>query len=290
MFKIIDKNDIDSALNFSWKLYQSPETTSYPINMTRKQMTENFNKSLVQDDDVLLGYYDGNNLTAVFHYYFIEKENYLQTTGVFIEENYNTVMNAFIDKLKNEYPGYKVVLGFPKENKNANEYCLKNHYNCKESATVMKLRPSEFKPSKNNNCITKVTEENFEEYAPFHDNFFADFFWTSSKLKDVFNNEQNHWYMFYYKINEKIEGCSFIRRYEKDNSLEIYGLDFSPEYKTKENVTALLSYTLKYCFEHINGITEASDFIDDDNTIEIAASEELGFRPTNSYRSYETIL
>lgn len=33
---------------------------------------------------------------------------------------------------------------------------------------------------------------------------------------------------------------SFIRRYEKDNSLEIYGLDFSPEYKTKENVTKLI--------------------------------------------------
>lgn len=280
---------MSSALNFSWKLYQSPETTSYPINMTKKQMTDNFNKSLVQDD-VLLGYYNGDKLTAVIHYYFIEKDKYLQTTGVFIEENYNTVMDAFIDKLKNEYPGYKAVLGFPKENKNANEYCLKNHYNCIESATVMKLHPSDIKPAGNNSCITKVTEENFDEYAAYHDKFFAGFFWTSSKLKEVFNNAQNNWNMFFYKINGKIEGCSFIRRYEKDNSLEIYGLDFSPEYKTKENVTALLSYTLKYCFEHINSITEASDFIDDDNTVEFAASEELGFKYTNSYRCYEIML
>lgn len=287
MIKNIDEEHINSAVEFSWKLYEHPENSSYPLNVIREEFKNNFEKSLSSDTDILLGYYKDNKLIGVLHFYIIKEDKYLQTTGVFIKDDYyNDVMDDFIKKLKEDYPGYRALLGFPKENKNANNYLSSKSYKCLDSDTDMRLNPSDFKPANKTCNIIKITEETFDEYSKFHDKYFDGAYWTSSKVKESFNM----WNIFCYKIENNIEGGLFMRKYEKDNSIEIMGLDFSKEYNTKENIASIVSYALKYCFKNLVPVSQAIFFIEDKDTEQMEAAKELGFKYFSSYRCYEIML
>ena len=285
MLRIIGKRDISIAVDFAWKLSQNPETSSYTLYNEKSKLEENFNMSFLKDNNILLGYYEKNELIAVIQFFFINSERYLQTTGVYISSNYNQVMDALMIIFKNEYPNYRALFGFPKENIKANNYFIKNGYECVDSCLDMRLSTVDFKGAKQSNNIFKLSKSDFDSYASFHDKFFQNIYWTSNRLREAFDD----WYTFVYIPKDTIEGSVFIKVCD-ENTLEIFGLLVSDEYIGKGIKEVLLAQGLEILFKYKPSIKQTIFFINDVESEELNIVEKVGFRYFSSYRCYQVWL
>lgn len=285
MLKVISKNDISIAIDFTWELSQKPETSSYPLYKEKSKLKENFKRSFLKDSNILLGYYANNELIAVINFFFNESEKYLQTTGVYISSNYNEVMDALMVMLKSKYPNYRALFGFPKENKNANNYFIENGYECIDSCLDMRLSTVNFKGTKQNNNIFKICKSDFDSYAPFHDKYFQGIYWTSNRLKEALDD----WNIFVYIQNGTIEGSIFITTCD-ENTIEIFGLAVSDKYKKKGVEEILLSQALEELFRCNPSIKQTIFFVDDIESEELEMVKRIGFNYFSSYRCYQALL
>lgn len=285
MLRIINEEDISIAIDFAWKLSRKPEISSYPLYKEKGKLEENFKKSFLKDNSILIGYYKDNELIAVIQFFFINSEKYIQTTGVYISSNYDEVMSELMNKLKEDYPDYRVLLGFPKENIEANNYFIKNNYKCIDSCLDMRLNTNNFKKANSSDNIFKLSKADFDLYAPFHDEYFKGIYWTSYRLREEFDN----WYVFIYKSKESIEGSIFITECD-ESTIEIFGLSASDKYKRKGVEEMLLSQALEELFK-LNPLTKQTIFFIDDCEIEdLNMVQKVGFNYFSSYRCYEVWL
>lgn len=285
MLKVINKNDISVAVDFSFKLSQRPETSSYPLYEDRNKIEENFKKSLYKNNSKLLGYYENNKLIAVINFFFIESEKYLQTTGVYISSKYNEVMNDLMVMLRSEYSNYSALFGFPKENMNANNFFMENGHKCVDSCLDMRLNTVNFKGIKHNDNILKLLKDDFDSYEAFHDKHFEGIYWTSERLREALDD----WNIFVYKPKDIIEGSIFIKICD-ENTMEVFGLSVSDEYIGIGIETVLLSQGLENLFKHNPSINKSIFFIDDVESEELEMVQKLGFNYFSSYRCYQVWL
>lgn len=285
MLKLISKNDVSIAVDFAWKLSRNLETSSYPLYNEKSKLEENFEGSFLKDNNILLGYYKNNKLIAIIQFFFIQSEKYIQTTGIYISTNYNEVMDKLISMLKNEYNTYRALFGFPKENIKANDYFIKNRYECIDSCLDMRLSTVNFKGCKYSNNIFNICKSNFDTYAAYHDKYFQRTYWTSRRLRETLYN----WRIFVYRPEDSIEGSIFIKECDK-NTMEIFGLSVSDKYKGKDVEELLLSQGLYKLFKDKPSIEKTIFFIDDIDIKKIQIAEKVGFNYFNSYRCYQVWL
>ena len=285
MLEVISKKDISIAVDFAWELSQIPETSSYPLYKDKDKLEENFKKSLLRNNNILLGYYKNNELIAVINFFFIESEKYLQTTGVYISSDYNEVMNELINMLKSDYPNYKALFGFQKENLKANKYFIENRYECIDSCLDMRLSTDDFKGTKYNDNIFEICKSDFDSYAPFHDKYFQRIYWTSNRLRKALED----WHIFVYRQEGIIEGSIFITECD-ENTIEIFGLAVSDKYKGRGIEEVLLVRSLDKLFRDNPYIKQTIFFIDDIEGEELETVKKIGFNYLSSYRCYQVWL
>lgn len=285
MIKVISKNYISTAVDFAWELSQKPETSSYSLYKEKSKLEENFKRSFLKDNNILVGYYENNELIAVINFFFVESEKYLQTTGAYISSNYNKVMDALIVMLKSKYPNYRALFGFTKENINANDYFIENGYECVDSCLDMRLSTVNFKGTEQINNIFKICKSDFDSYASFHDKSFQGIYWTSNRLREALDD----WYIFVYRQEDTIEGSIFITTCD-ENTIEIFGLAVSDKYKGKGIEEVLLSQALDELFRYNTSIKKTIFFIDDVEGKELDMVKKIGFNYYSSYRCYQVIL
>lgn len=285
MLKEISKNDISSAVDFAWELSKMPETSSYPLYKEKRKLEENFQRSLLKDNNILLGYYENNELIAVINFFFIETEKYLQTTGVYISSKYNEVMDDLMVMLKSKYPNYRALFGFTKENIKANNYFIEKSYECIDSCLDMRLSTADFKGTKCNDNIFKICKSDFDSYKPFHDKHFQGIYWTSNRLREVLDD----WHIFVYRKKGIIEGSVFITECD-ENTIEVFGLAVSDKYKGNGIEEALLSQGVYKLFSENPSIEQTIFFIDDVEGEELDMVKKIGFNYFSSYRCYQVWL
>lgn len=284
MLKEVSEEDIDTVINFAWELSQNPKTTSYPLYKEKSEFKERLKESLIKENYKLLGYYENNKLVGVINFFFIKEEKYLQTTGIYIKSYYKEVMDELIEMLRREYSDYRALFGFTRENVNLNNYFIENDYDCIDSCLDMRLNTSNFSKIKDSDKIFIVKKEDFCEYTAFHNKYFSKSYWTSKRLE----NELGNWYIFIYKLNNKIEGSLFIKLCN-DVSTEIFGIATSNLQQENEIKSALLSEGLERLFQDKTSIEETIFFIED-NESELNMVKEIGFNYYSSYRCYEVLL
>lgn len=280
MFRKIEEKDIKEAVDFSWELSKRPEKASYPLPMRREQIEDEFRRSLTREDSRLLGYYKEGSLIGIVNFLFIESDKYLQTSSLYISCDYAEVMNELMAILKRDYKGYEEFFGFTKENTEAEDYFLSNGFECIESSTDMRFMRNDFKPVEETDNIFRITEDNFNLYAPFHDKNFDGIYWTSNRIREKFDE----WYIFAFKPDEYIEGGIFIKL-GRGNIAVVFGTYISKQYDNEENREGLLSYSLDKCLNYNPEIKQAIFFIDDEEYMHKAA-EKVGFKYYSSYICY----
>lgn len=277
--------EISSAIDFAWKWSQSPQTSSYPLYEDKRQLEESFTRSICDTSRPLLGYYKNHQLIAVIQFFFIESKKYLQTSGVYISADYEEVLEALISRLRKDYPHYQALFGFPKENLNAANYFTQKGYPCVDACLNMQLKTTDFIAIKPCDGIEKLEKADFDAYAFFHDQYFSNGYWTSSRLREVLEK----WHIFVYKVDGKIEGSVFLTTC-RDGALEIFGLLVSKQYEEADIEASLLSKALSTLFEDNPNIKKTLFFIDEEATKELDVAKRVGFYCYSRYRCYEVKL
>ena len=187
--------------------------------------------------------------------------------------------------LKSDYPNYKALFGFPKENLKANKYFIENSYECIDSCLDMRLSTDDFKGTKYNDNIFEICKSDFDSYAPFHDKYFQRIYWTSNRLRKALED----WHIFVYRQEGIIEGSIFITECD-ENTIEIFGLAVSDKYKGRGIEEVLLVRSLDKLFRDNPYIKQTIFFIDDIEGEELETVKKIGFNYFSSYRCYQVWL
>lgn len=267
-------NELEKNLEFSWRLSRLPSTNSYPLFSTFVEMKTKFERAIENESDKLYAVLLDGSLCGVVCLEVIPENHYIQTVGIYISNNFNIVMSEIFHKLRNEYTGYEIYLGYPKENTLAFNYCMNENFSLIESSIDFRLHSSEFTGFNESLNINRITEDNFERYAEYHEKQFQGIYWTSERLKQ----RLAQWRIYTHQTGKLIDGCIFLNVWE--NNCEIFGLSDTSNGKILTYL--LLSQALSEVIKNDN-VNNVIFFIEDNDNIQINAAKAVGFTYHSSY-------
>lgn len=279
-------NRAEEVLDFVWKLSQNDLYASYPRINSAAETKEMLEKTINLENRNIVAYYEDNVLCGVCFYYWISDEKYVQTSGILINGDYEQIASEFIGYISKQLPGYELFIGVPFTNKNANEYFTKKNIELIDSSIVTALYNLESHGSKSNNQIQKITRDNFEEYAAFHDKYAipSGMYFNSKNLEKAIDSFR----VFAFNQDGEIHGSIFIRVY-KDGG-DVVGLFVDGEYKNRGIESALINEMLMQLYNEFGSLKEILYFIDEDCEDELNLALTAGFAVKERYRLYKCIL
>lgn len=175
----------------------------------------------------------------------------------FFAENMDEYRNFWQD-IRDKYPGWCVDFVY----RNCDppmEFMKEICAEILESHVITILTIDNFAPV-NEAAPTLVTAENFDTFAPLHENMCPDFAYPNERIA----KDMNRWRIFMY-------GNAYTMMSFSNDSPEIFAL----EIKNAEEGAALLSAAAKYAFE--NDKPTLDFFIDDYDQIQKEAAHKVGF-------------
>lgn len=278
--------DTDEVYDFILKLSGESSRASYPRLLEEERVQIEINKAITFDNMKLITYYTDNRLLGVCAYYWIEKENYAQTTIFLIDGDYDIVANEIFNHIQSELTGYRLLMGFPKENVKALEWLHKKDMTCIESSLVTHWKNLNTINVETSEAIGSITKDNFDSYSKFHDSFALEenMYYHSKNLLENIDRFETMFYM------DKGEIVASIFARDSQALSDIVGLFIKDAYK-KKGIEVLLLQTLLSKLIHKHGsLGEVLFFVDDDNVEELTNALEVGFVIKESYQCFEKLL
>jgi len=251
-----------------------------------KEIKEEIEKAISLDNKNIIACYHQNVLCGVCVYQWDCDEKYAQTTVFLIKGDYDQIAEELISYISTQLAGYKLLIGAPFTNKNANQYFKKKNIECIDSSIDTRLYNLESHVNQKHNCVEKVTKSNFEEYAMFHDKYAISLgmYYNSKNLqKDI-----ERFQVLVFRKDDAIHGSIFTK-IGKDMS-EVYGLFVDREYKNNGIQSILINEMLMQLYNEFGAVEEIVYFIDEDCTDELNSALAAGFEIKDKYRCYKCIL
>lgn len=283
---IIPINKMNAAdIEFAWRLSQRAETASYPRLASYEAVEAVFEKLSLKDTAEMIVLEEEGHLQGLCAYFWIEADRYLQTTLFLVSEgaDYRLVADSMVNFLKDRFATYTLYLGFPLDNQWAHSYFVKrSDLQSLDYNTVMQWKHSEAYPYPDQQGIERVTEINFEEYAPFHDRFALEegIYWTSERLVKALDR----FVIFCLRREGKIL-ASLFGIYKSLNP-EIFGIYVDPSEADLAIEDRLLRTFLAFVSHQSPKMECLYYFLEgdrDENAARIARLESLGFRWKEDY-------
>lgn len=277
--------DLDEVVEFVWQLSQNKLYASYPRLNSKAEVQKEIEKAIKLENFNIIAFYNKNELSGVCSYFWIDDERYAQTTIFTIGEGYKNVVGKFVDYMSKELPGYELFIGVPSTNKNINEYFKEKGIKCVENSIVTKicnLRPYSNKRYK---FVQEIQENNFEEYALFHDRYAVsnEMYYNSKNLY----KEIGGFRIFVYKQDDEIYGSIFVK-VGKEIS-DVIGLFIDKKYENKDIESILINQMLASLYNEFGSIRELLYFIDKDSVDELDIALRAGFEIKEEYRLFKCI-
>jgi len=251
-----------------------------------KEIKEEIEKAITLDNKNIIACYHQNVLCGVCAYFWKCDEKYAQTAVFLIKGDYDQVAEELIDYIGKQLAGYELFIGVPFANENANQYFKKNNIKCIESSIVTNLYNLKSHLNQKHDCVDKITKDNFEEYAIFHDKYAipSGMYYNSKNLqKDI-----EHFRIFVFRQDGAIHGSIFVKIL-KDLS-DVVGLFIDKEYKNNGIESILINEMLMQLYNEFGSINEILYFVDEDCTDELNLVLNAGFEIKEKYRCYKCIL
>ena len=283
MIKVI--NAIDDIIDFTWALSCSKETSSYPTLESVQDVKNALELGINRDNSEILGYYDDGRLTGVCVYYWIEEDQYTQTTLMVAKGAYDLAFSGFLDTIRKKRSGYEMMLGFPASNKQAEDFFNKNNIACVDASTKTILEGT-LDIHVQNDLIERIHEENYDQYAVFHDKYALPYemYFNAANLKKSFDS----FMVFAYKDQNQFVASIFIKT--GSASPEVFGLFIDEPFKGQGIAKQLMEVMLSRLYEEMDRIERIFFFIDDQSDDELNAALSLGFDIKDEYRCYKMTL
>lgn len=276
----------EEVIEFVWELSQDNMHASYPRINSIEELKEDLEKALNEKNRNIIACYRNNVLCGVCNYFWISDEKYAQTLQFLIGEDYNQVAEEMIHYISKELAGYKLFIGVPFSNEKANQYFNKKNIECIESSIVTNLYNLKSHCNQRYNSIDKITKDNFEEYAIFHDKHAIPLgiYYNSANLK----NDMDRFQVLAFRKSEGIHASIFTKG-NKDLS-DVVGLFIDKEYKNRGIESLLINEMLMELYNEFGSIKEILYFVDEDNGDELNFVLNAGFKVKEKYRCYRCIL
>ena len=283
MIKIIDENNIEEVINFSWEVAKNIINTSYPLRKSRSEIEKSLRKSMNHTEDKVLGYYKNNNLIGVIELFVEVTEKYLQVR-TYINKDFDEIMNELLIYLKAYYPNFKAHFGYPKENIKAINYFTANQYSCIEASSDLRLCTDDFVFKRDTtSAVQRLQKDDFSKYAIFHDHHGGEqMYWNSARLYNAFDS----WYIYVYMNGSEILGSILIYCKPGLDCIEIFGLfveEMPNQYEVIEN---LLYHSISKILDKEKKIKEVIFFIEEQDILQYEIAKQIGFKDKGSYRCY----
>jgi GNAT superfamily N-acetyltransferase len=191
-----------------------------------------------------------------------------------------------IGYIRNQLSGYELFIGVPFSNENANQYFSKKNIECIEASIVTNLYNLKAHSNQKHACVDKITKDNFEEYAVFHDKHAVPSggYWNSKNLK----KDMDRFQIFVFRKDEAIHASIFTKT-GKELS-DVIGLFVDEEYKNKGIESILINEMLMQLYNAFGEIKEILFFIDENCTDELNIALAAGFEIKEKYRCYKCVL
>lgn len=277
---------LDEIIDFTWELSQNKLHASYPRINSIEELKEELEKAINLNNSNIIAYYHQDALCGICFYFWISDEKYVQTLGFLIKGEYEQIAGEFISHIGKHLPGYELFIGVPDTNRNANKYFKEKNIECIEDSIVTRI--CDLKPpiSERCDCIEEVSQNNFKEYAMFHDKYAipAGIYFNSENLR----KKMERFRIFAFRQDEKIHGSIFVKA-AKDIS-DVIGLYIDGEYKNKGIEKILINEMLTQLYNEFGAIKEILFFIDEDSTDELNSALNAGFEIKEKYRLYKCVL
>ncbi len=280
MIRVISQ--VDEVIEFAWKLSKDDRRASYPRMGLREVLEEELSIWIERANGEVIAYYESGQVIGVCCYYWIDEQRYAETAAFLIERDYAQVADQFLRHIRDRLPGYRLDIGVPVTNRDANTYFQNKGIECMERSIVTKLYNLQASQGAYGDSLEQIGTGEFAEYAVFHDRHAipAEMFYDSKNLLaklDLFR-------VYALRRDGKIHGSIFARLCER--FVEIYGLFLDQEHKDKGLESVLIRGLLERLFSEFGPIKEVLYFIDEDSQAELAAALDAGFAIKEEYRLY----
>lgn len=284
MIKIINK--LEEVIDFAWELSQSNLYASYPRIETKNRLERELNKALNRANDKVIACYNQNELCGLCSYFWIEEEKYAQTTLFLIRENYDQIADELIEYISKQLAGYEILIGVPFSNEAANQYFKRKNIECIESSIVTNLYNLEALLNHGHNDIERITKDNFDEYAIFHDKHALPIgmYFNSQNLKKAIDGFQ----VFAFRKEGIIHGSIFTNA--NKHLSDVVGLFIDEEYKNTGIESKLINEMLVQLYNEFGSVKEILFFVDENSKDELTLVLEAGFKIKEGYRCYKVRL
>lgn len=273
------KEEVQKHMDFAYSLALDPTRSGYPTYTdgikTRKDFEESVWKRFYGDNRKILLFEIGGRVEGLITFTFLPEDYYLQTDIFSIANRTEQALSELEAYCKENYPGYTLYLGFPKDNANAVSYLSQNAWDCIEDSYNDVLHLDNYRPLEERGDIVPVTRENFGDFRLLHQPIEGGMYWNSERL---FQNLDDWTIWLYYR-----NGIPAAAIYCKDAEIlvTIYGIDFAGNLFEEAAYRALVTRTLNDCKEKGS---QHIVFFNDEETQQAALA--CGFQCVGEYVCY----
>lgn len=238
MLKKLTKEHAAFAAERCWALFQDPASRCYPLHTCREDMERSFAVFCDIESGALLGYWSGDALTGVCELYFEPETHYLRVTALYAWNDADAALEAFLGHIDAAFKGYEANVGAPPENARMAAALAKHGYAVAETCYDLRYDALSHTPDEATiqgiALLEDETDAGFEDYAPLHDAWFPNDYWSSARFREL----QGDWQVYTLRGNVGIEGALVVL--PGHNAAEVYALHAENEQAACALLKALL--------------------------------------------------
>jgi ribosomal protein S18 acetylase RimI-like enzyme len=277
---------IEEVFDFVWELSQNDFYAGYPRKKSMTEIKESIERAIHANSENIIACYHQNVLCGVGIYHWDCDEKYAQTTQFLIRGDYDKIADEIIGYISDQLPGYSLFIPVPFTNKNANEYFKKRNIECIDAHIDTRLYNLESHMKQKHDCVEKITKDNFEEYAMFHDKYAIPlemYYNSKNLLKDM-----ERFQILVFRKDDDICGSIFVKIVR--DIAEVFGLFVDEEYKNKGIESILINEMIMQLYNEFRTVKELLYFVDEDSTDELNIVLSAGFVIKGRPRTYKYML
>lgn len=237
--------EADQYVDFAYALALDPTRSGYPTYTdgikTKEDFVDQCRYPFICDDREVLLYLE-NGVVAGWIQFLYEREDCYLETGVFnIAGDIPDALKEFIEFCTANFPGYRVCMGFPGENRAAIDYLTQIGWPCEEQSfnNILFFENFELLPEAAN--VVKVTRENYSDFRKLHEPIEGSMYWNSDRLYGALDK----WDIYLYFENGEPTAAIYNR--DAEILMHIYGVDYKNNVYQPTAFRTLMTKVLNEC-------------------------------------------
>lgn len=229
--------------DFVYKLALDQSKSGYPTYRdgikTKEMFLERSQKAFLRDTEKILLFEHEGMVEGWIHYDWLPEDHYLSTVSFNIDTHTEQALQEFLNLMQEQFKGYDLLLGYPKENEKAVHFLSTHGFECIEDDYHNTAFLNAYEPIKASDRIIRIEKANYEYFRHLHTKVEDNMYWNSDRIYADIDN----WMIFAEVHDGDPVGCVYYRT-AADGWFEIFGIDLKDDTSDSELFRNLLGKAL----------------------------------------------